>query len=103
MHYVLKMSITLMQETCLWNLAEWKQVERVQWSPKPPIPRRARISLSLPSREEEEEEGEDDDDDDDDDDETLTLTLILLPGTSTVIMITGVKEAKFYPRGGNSK
>jgi hypothetical protein len=36
MHYVLKMSITLMQETCLWNLAEWKQVERVLWSPTPP-------------------------------------------------------------------
>jgi hypothetical protein len=65
--------------------------------------------LSLPSREEEEEDEEEEDEDEDEEDEdetlTLTLTLIFLPGTTTVNVITGVKEAKFYPGGGegNSK
>ncbi len=52
--------------------------------------------------EEEEEEEDEDDDEDEDEDETLnlTLTLILLPGTtSMVIMSIGVKEAEFYPGG----
>jgi hypothetical protein len=111
------MSITLMQETCLWNLAEWKQVERVLWSPTPPIPRRADILKSsftrrrgrrrrglLPSREEEDDEDDEDEDENDEDEIlTLTLTLIILAATTTVIMNIGVKEAKFYPGKGNSK